>query len=169
MNMPTVVKQSPQAGTFPDLSSADRAVEQLLTAGFSPEQIAVLCTDEAIGDHFLQLGYERPADLHTPGEEAAVTSIGAAVGGVAAIAVGAASGAVPLIIAGVAGIAGGSALGGFLGTMLNGEGENEFVRYYDQEIRHGRILVVADDQNPQADSKRAQAAVILARSATDPE
>ena len=86
------------------------------------------------------------------------------MGGLAAIAVGAATGAVPLIIAGAAGVAGGSAMGGFIGAVINGEGESAVVKSYDQDLRKGRILVVAKDQSPLAESKLAQAEAILAES-----
>jgi hypothetical protein len=168
MNAPAVLQQSFRAGTFSNLQSADRAVEQLLAAGFSKEQITVLCTDEVKESHFRQLGYERPADSDAPGGGAAGASVGATVGGLAAIAVGAATGAVPLIIAGAAGVSGGSAIGGYLGAIVHGEGENEVVKFYDQEVRSGKILVVAEDHSSPAESKLAQAAAILAESATAP-
>jgi hypothetical protein len=168
MHAPAVLQQSFRAGTFSDLQSADRAVERLLAAGFPKQQINVVCTDEVKESHFRQVGYQPPADSDAPDKGVAGASIGAAVGGLAAIAVGAATGAVPLIIAGAAGVSGGSAIGGFLGAIMNGEGENEIVQFYDQELRSGRILVVAEDHSPQAESKLAQAAEILAESATVP-
>ena len=51
MNVTTEVKSTSRAGTFPDLLSADRAVEQLLLAGFSKAEITVFCTDEVIENH----------------------------------------------------------------------------------------------------------------------
>ena len=168
MHAPAVLQQSFRAGTFSNLQSADRAVERLLAAGFPKEQITVLCTDEVKESHFRQLGYQHPATSDASDGGVAGASVGATVGGLAAIAVGAATGAVPLIIAGAAGVSGGSAMGGFLGAILNGEGENEVVKFYDQELRSGRILVVAEDHSPQAESKLAQAATILAEPATPP-
>ena len=168
MHAPAILQQSFRAGAFSNLLSADRAVERLLAAGFPKEQITVLCTNEAKESHFSQLGYESPADLDIPRRGLAGASIGAAVGGLVAIAVGAATGAVPLIIAGAAGIAGGSAMGGFLGAIMNGEGDNEIVRFYGQQLRSGKILVVAEEEGPQAESKLAQAAAILVEPATEP-
>jgi hypothetical protein len=51
---------------------------------------------------------------------------------------------------------------------MKGEGENEVVKFYEQELRSGKTLVVTKDQRPQAESKLAQAAAILAESATEP-
>jgi hypothetical protein len=168
MNAPAVLQQSFRAGTFSNLQFADRAVERLLAAGFPKEEITVLCTDEVKESHFRQLGYQPPPDSDAPGGGVAGASVGATVGGLAAIAVGAATGAVPLIIAGAAGVSGGSAMGGFLGAIIKGEGENEVVKSYDRELRSGRILVVAEDHNPNAEEKLAQAAAILAEPATEP-
>jgi hypothetical protein len=41
-------------------------------------------------------------------------------------------------------ISGGSALGGFLGTMLTRGDEKEVSNYYDQAVRLGKILVAVD-------------------------
>lgn len=152
MHAPAVLQQSFRAGTFSSLQSADRAVERLLAAGIPKKQITVLCTDAVKESRFRQLGYQPPAESDAPGQGVAGASVGAAVGGLAAIAVGAATGAVPLIIAGAAGVCGESAMGGFLGTILNVEGQNEVVTFYEQELRKRRILVVAEDQSPQIEA-----------------
>jgi hypothetical protein len=51
---------------------------------------------------------------------------------------------------------------------VQGEGENDVVKLYDQELRSGKILVVAEDHSPKAEPKLAQAAAIMAESATAP-
>ena len=171
MDSPAVLQHACRAGTFSSLELADWAVERLLAAGFSKEQITVLSTDEVQESHFRQHGYQRPAASAAPNEGATgatgATAV-ATVGGLAAIALGAATGAVPLVIAGAAGVSGGSAIGGFLGAIMDGDDENEIVKFYDKELRSGRILVVVEDQSPQAESKLAQAAIILAESTSTP-
>src|SRR5438045_3299718 len=112
------LRQSVSAGSFLNLAAADNAVSQLLQAGFSPAEITVISSDEAKEAHFRQFEHQEPAGTETPSAVGAGVTIGAAVGGLTAIAVGTATGAVPLVIAGVAGVAGGSAMGGFLGAML---------------------------------------------------
>jgi hypothetical protein len=168
MTAPAVLQQSFRAGTFSDLQSADRAVARLLVAGFPKEQITVLCSDEVKESHFRQLGYQHPPDSAAPDGVAAGASVGATVGGLAAIAVGAATGAVPLVIAGVAGISGGSVMGGFLGSLMNGEAASEVDELYGQELRSGKILVVAEDHSPEAEAKLVKAAAALVESATEP-
>jgi hypothetical protein len=162
MQAPVDLQKAFRAGTFFTLQSADRAVERLLAAHFPKEHIKVLCTDGAKERHFLELGYKPPDNADGPDGVGAGAFLGASAGGLAAIAVGAATGIVPLIIAGAAGVAGGSAIGGFLGALHSGDGDNEVVTFYDQELRNGRILVVVEDHGPDANSMLEQAATILA-------
>jgi hypothetical protein len=148
-------------GIFSDLQAADRAVAALLAAGFSKDEITAICADEVHESHLRQL-----AQAHHPHSEVGEggttgASIGAAVGGLAAIALGAATGAVPLILAGAAGISGGSAIGGFVGTLVEGEGKSELARYYDQEIRSGKILIAFEEQGPDAAAHLERAGQIL--------
>jgi hypothetical protein len=137
-------------GIFPDLCSADRGAAALLTAGFSKDQITALCADEVHQSHLRQLAQAHPGEAEVAHGATTGASVGAAVGGLAAIALGAVTGAVPLILAGAAGISGGSAIGGFVGAIMETEGKGELARYFDQEIRSGKILIAVEEQGPQA-------------------
>ena len=67
----------------------------------------------------------------------------------------------PLILAGAAGITGGSAIGGFVGALVEGEGKSELARYYDQEIRSGKILIAVEEQGHDAAAHLERARQIL--------
>ena len=149
-------------GIFPDLHTADRAVAALLAAGFSKDEITAICADEAHESHLRQLAQAHLAHSEVGRGATTGASIGAAVGGLAAIALGAATGAVPLILAGAAGISGGSAIGGFVGALVEGEGQSELARYYDQEIRSGKILIAIEEQGHDAAAHLERARQILA-------
>jgi len=164
----STLKESVRAASFANLSEADSAVARLLGAGFTAEEISVVCSDAAKERHFQAFHHEDPAGQHNPQAIGAGPSIGAVVGGLTAIAVGAATGTVPLLIAGASGIAGGVAIGGFLGLMLTRGEENELSNYYDQEIRLGRILVAVNVQGPQAGRRLVQAEAILRESGAQP-
>ncbi len=157
-----------RAASFASLPEADAAVDRLLAAGFTAQEITVVCSDEAKERHFRQFEHQDPAGKDAPAAVAAGPTIGAVVGGLTAIAIGAATGTVPLIIAGASGIAGGAAMGGFLGAMLTRGEERELSNYYDQEIRQGRILVAAEAQGPRAAQRLAQAEAILREAGADP-
>ncbi len=167
MNTQTL-QQSVRAASFQELIAADRAVSSLLKAGFGVDEITVICSDEVKESHFERFRHQEPAGSETSGAVGAGVTIGAALGGLTAIAVGAATGAVPLVIAGAAGLSGGSAMGGFLGAMLTRGGEKELSNFYDQEIRQGRILVAVEVHGDQAAPRLASAAKILAEAGSTP-
>src|SRR4051812_26812884 len=124
--MDTKTQESVRAGVFPDLKSADRAVDNLLAAGFAKEQITVICSDETKERHFRQFEHQAEAGSNAGDGSVAGAAFGAIAGGLAAIAVGVASGGVvPLILAGATGLAGGSAMGGFAGAMMTRFEEKE--------------------------------------------
>jgi hypothetical protein len=148
-------------GIVSDLQAADGAVEALLAAGFSKDEITAICADEAHESHLRQLAQAHPPHSDVGGGATTGASIGAAVGGLAAIALGAATGAVPLILAGAAGISGGSAIGGFVGALVEGEGKSELARYYDREIRSAKILIAVEEQGPDAAAHLDRAIQIL--------
>jgi hypothetical protein len=154
--------QAIQAGVFETLPAADRAVARLLDAGFTPEQITVVCSDETKERYFREFEHQQPAGAHADTGAVAGGGIGAAVGGLIAIAVGAASGAVPLILAGAAGVAAGSGAGVFVGAMTTRGEEKEVSNFYDQAVRGGEILVSVEVHGPHADSQLLQAARIIA-------
>ncbi|MBL8828882.1 MAG: hypothetical protein JNM18_18020, partial [Planctomycetaceae bacterium] len=55
-----------RVGVFDDLLHADAAVANLLQAGFSRDQLMVVCSDVAIREHFSHLPQELPAGSLTP-------------------------------------------------------------------------------------------------------
>jgi len=151
-----------RAGVFLDLPAADTVVQRLLAAGFSKEEITVICSDEAVEKHFRRYEHQDPAGALTANTVAKGTTVGAAVGGLVGIAVGAATGTVPLLIAGAAGLSGGSAMGGFLGAMLTRGEEKELANFYDQAVRGGRILIGVEVHGPNSQPRLDKAAKIIA-------
>lgn len=157
-----------RAGAFASLAAADRAVSDLLAAGFTKEQITVICSDEAREAHFRQFEHQEPAGAHAGTGAAAGATIGAALGGLTAIAVGAGTGNIPLVIAGATGIGAGSAMGGFLGAMTTRWTEKEASNYYDQAVREGQILVSVEITGPNAQTRLQDAARIIAAAGATP-
>ncbi|MGQ0633210.1 MAG: hypothetical protein ACT4QC_01260 [Planctomycetaceae bacterium] len=166
MPQQTELEESVRAGIFSSLPDADHVVQKLQAAGFGRDQITVICSDETKERYFREFEHQQPAGTHAAEATAAGASIGAVAGGLTAIAVGAASGAVPLILAGAAGLAGGSALGGFVGAMLTRGTEKELSNFYDQAVRKGDVVVAVEDHGPQAASQLARAAEIFRRAGT---
>lgn len=160
MSAPDVMVHAVRVGVFSDMSSADRAVVQLMSVGFTPEQITVVCSGETQQNFFRKFG-QTPQRHQSSAEVGSGATLGAAIGGLTAIALGAATGAVPLVIAGIAGAAGGGAMGGFLGIMTSKGVENDFLNACHEQVLAGKILVTAEGLGENADSQLAQASRIF--------
>src|SRR5512145_1958916 len=55
-----------RAGVFPTLPGAEQAVRGLLAAGFSKEQITVICSDETKEKYFREFEHQESAGSNTP-------------------------------------------------------------------------------------------------------
>lgn len=163
MSNQQVLERPIRAGVFSTLSAAQEAVSQLLQAGFTTEQITVLCSDETKERHFREFEHQQPSGTMLPEAATAGSAIGAAVGGLAATAAGVAAGNATLAFAGAAaGVCTGGVLGGFLGAMMTRGIERETADFYDQAVEDGEIHVSVDVHGDHAESKLAHAEQILA-------
>lgn len=134
-----------RAGVFSSVAAAGEAVRRLLAAGFSQEQITVVCSDEKKEQFFREFEHQQPAGANTPAAAAVGGTIGASLGGIAAGAVGLATGGLPLIGAAGIGIWAGGVLGGFLGAMATRGIEKSAADYYDQAVSEGKLLVTVEE------------------------
>src|SRR3989454_10291827 len=138
---------------------AEAIVNRLKTAGFSPNEISVLCPDKAGTRDFAH-------EQHTKAPEGAV--MGAGTGGVLGGALGwlvgigalAIPGLGPFIAAGpimaaLSGAAAGAALGGLSGALI-GMGIPEYeAKRYEGKIKEGNLLISvhAEDSDERARAK----------------
>jgi hypothetical protein len=136
-----------RAGVFATVATAGEAVQRLLNAGFSKDQITVICSDETKEQYFREFEHQQPAGANTPAAAALGGTIGASLGGVAAGAVGLATGGLPLIGAAGIGIWAGGVLGGFLGAMATRGIEKEAANFYDQAVSEGKLLVAVEEHD----------------------
>src|SRR5688500_2435323 len=67
-----------RVGVFSTVAATERAVQGLLAAGFTKEEITVICSDEAKERHFRVFEHQDPAGAHTPAAAATGGAIGAA-------------------------------------------------------------------------------------------
>ena len=157
-----------RVGIFTTVEAADHAVAGLLKAGFTNDQITVVCSDKAIEAHFKDFEHESPAGTHTPLAAATGSAIGALMGGLASVATIAATGGLGIIIAGPLFAGTGAIVGGLVGAMTTHGVERELADYYDQAVTSGKILVAAEDHSPQHGAKLAQAERVLAEAGAEP-
>ena len=170
--MPTLNHDPPikpfRVGVFTTIQAAAAVVERLLGAGFTKEEITVMCSDEAKEGHFREFEHERPAGSNTPLAATVGGTIGAALGGLTAIAAGAATGGVGLLVAGGAAAWTGGVFGGFLGAMLSRGTEKEPANYYNQALLAGQILVAVEVHGEEAESRLKDAEQILMAAGSHP-
>jgi hypothetical protein len=164
-------EENPQpirVGVFSNLGVADRVVERLLDAGFTREQITVVCSNQAVQRHFESFHHQDPAGSHT--KEAVVTggAIGAVLGGLTGTAAAVATGGVGLLIAGGIALGAGGGVGGLVGAMMTRGIEKEVANYYDQAVLGGRILVAAEESTSNPTATLAEAERIFEDAGTEP-
>jgi len=116
----------------------------LLEAGFTCEQVTVICSDKTVERHFAAFEHQDPAGAHTPAAVATGGVIGAVLGGLTVALGAAATGGVAIIATAGAAAWTGGVVGGLVGAMMTRGVERELANYYDQAVTAGRILVAAD-------------------------
>jgi uncharacterized membrane protein YphA (DoxX/SURF4 family) len=157
-----------RAGVYSHVRDADRAVSNLLAAGFTTQEISVMCSDEAIERHFQQFEHEQPAGTHTPASAAIGTVVGAAVGGLVAVTGLITTGGAAVLAAGAVATWAGGIVGGFVGAMMTRGVEKSLANFYDQALTAGKILVAVHDEGEHATSRLAQAEKILVDAGSEP-
>ena len=157
-----------RAGVFVDVENTRRAINSLMTAGFSPEQITVVCSDETKERHFKRFEHQQPAGKNTPAAAAAGGSIGAAAGGIAAAALGMAVGGPAFAVLGGAGLITGGLVGSFLGAMATRGLEKEAANFYDQAVQSGKLLVVVEEHHGDSTARLAKAERLLSEAGAEP-
>lgn len=130
---------------FPDRTAAERAVDQLTSAGFSNQDVSVLMSDKAGSKDFATEKNTKAPEGTTAG-----VGIGGALGGTLGLLAGigalAIPGVGPLIAAGpimgaLAGLGVGGAVGGLVGALV-GMGIPEYeAKRYETRVNDGGILV----------------------------
>lgn len=129
---------------FQEIDGARHAVDALLDAGFTEEQITVVCSDETKERYFKQFEHQRPAGTNAPAAVTAGGALGALLAGGTAIAAAGATGGVALLVAGGVSAWAGGVLGGLVGAMMTRGVEKEVANYYNQAVLDGKLLIAAE-------------------------
>lgn len=134
---------------FDDMTTAERAVQELVSNGFNRDQISLVASDRVHTDSGEVSTGSTMAE--TPADGAAAgAGIGAVLGGLAGLLVGigalAIPGIGPIIAAGplaaaLAGAGLGAATGGVIGALVDAGVPEEEAQYYAEGVRRGGILV----------------------------
>jgi hypothetical protein len=151
-----------EVGVFNSVDDARQAVNSLLDAGFSTEQITVVCSDETKERYFHEFDHQQPAGTHTPTAAIAGGTIGAVLGGMTVVASALATGSLALWAAGPISAWAGGVAGGLVGAMMTRGVEKQLANFYQQSVLNGQILVAAEDHGPHSHERLAEAAAALA-------
>lgn len=158
-----------RVGVFTTIAEAERAVHDLLAAGFTRDELAVLCSDKHKERHFRgEVQTPAPAGAYTPQGIVAGSAVGAVVGGLMLAASSLATAGVPLLAGGAALIGGGALAGSFTGAMMTRGLQKEIADYYEQSLELGQILVAVEVHGSNAEQRLDRAAAILRGEGTQP-
>jgi len=150
-----------RVGIFSTVSRAERAIDALRAAGFTPAHITVLCSDHTRQEHFAQYEHQR-LGKNTAGVVAAGSAIGATVGGLATLAASIATSGTALLFAGGIAVWSGGVVGALIGAMMTRGVEKELADYYEQSVARGKILVAAESEGPGSAERLTKAEQIFA-------
>jgi hypothetical protein len=155
-----VIATQTHAGAFDTVAQADRAIRRLLAAGFSKDQLAVICPAK-FKDHFR---IEVP-QADTPSADTAATlatggAIGATLGGLA-LAATVITGGLGAVAAAVF-IGGGAIAGGFSNLIVSKGYEQEADDHYKEAIARGQIVVGVEVHGEDGAGRLAEVQRILA-------
>jgi hypothetical protein len=158
----TAQQRTAEAAVFETVEQAEKVVQQLLDAGFTKEQITVVCSDEHKERNFGEFEHQEPAGTYTA--EAVLTggAIGALLGAIPVVGLAVATGSAIVWIAGSTLVGGLSVAGGLVGAMTTRGVEREVADYYQQAVVEGKILVSVEVEDAQQRPNLPAAADIFA-------
>lgn len=148
-----------RAGVCQTVAQAERTVAALRSAGFTAEEISVICSDDAKAQHFQDSETAQPSGAHS-GEALDKAAAGAFGLGTAAVltALLTSAGTALFVIGAFAGLAAG---GTFAGLMATRGIEKETADFYDQALQRGDLLVAVEVHGEHADERLRQAKRVL--------
>lgn len=168
--MSTTLPRPIRVGVFDSVANVRTAIKGLLDAGFTEDQITVVCSDEEKIAAFQKFEHQHPAGTSTPLLASAGGVIGATLSGLAAFGGAMAGGGDPGVVMASSGLATwtGGVLGGLVGAMMSRGIEKELANYYNQAVQDGKIIVAAEDLSEHPEQHLHQAEQILAAAGSEP-
>src|SRR5437762_7105310 len=137
----TASEKPHRVGFFDSVAQADRAVRNLLAAGFTQDQLAVICPEQCQSQFAPGVRRAEQPGSHAGREIAEGGAVGAAIGGITLAAAAVATGGVGLLPAIPVLLGGGAIAGGFSSYILS-DGYGKGISEYWQEAVHlGKIVV----------------------------
>jgi hypothetical protein len=157
----TIHERNFRVGFFNTVADAEQAVNGLLNAGFTKNQLAAV-----VPEQFVKEFHSNVPQAQRPGAHAAEAiveggAVGAALGGVALAATAAATGGGSLLLALPILVCGGALAGGFSGLILADGYGKEIGRYYEEATRLGQIVIGVKSDGPHSTQQLDEAERLL--------
>ena len=167
MTQQAIATQS-RAGAFDTVAQADRAIRRLLAAGFSKDQLAVICPAKS-KDHFLPAAPKANAPAAGAGGAIAMGgAVGATLGGLVLAATVVSGGVAGAMIAVV--LIGGGAFAGAFSNLITSKGyEQEADDRHRRAIERGQIVVGVEIPDENGAVRLAEAQHILDEAGAEQE
>jgi hypothetical protein len=159
---PNISERPVQAGFFDTKAQAEKAVRDLQAAGFTKDELAVICPTNRIGKLAPSVPRAEPPGAHGVEALAEGSAIGVAVGGIALAATALANGGAGLLPAIPVLVGGGAIAGGFSSLILSdgyGKGVGE---YYVEALHRGKFVVGVEVDGEDSAERLAEAERLLA-------
>jgi hypothetical protein len=167
--MGVAVTEKPiRIGVFSTIEDADKAVAGLRNAGFTQDQITVICSDRVKEEHFREYEHQQPAGSATPRALLRGGAVGTALAGAGSVAGAAAMGDWLGLAVGAVVIPAGAIFGGMVAAMMSQGMEKELAEYYDQAVEDGHLLVAAEDHSARQLAMLAEAERVFAEAGANP-
>src|SRR3569833_1821950 len=131
-----------QFGIYPSTMRADRAIRDLLAAGFGKDQITVIAPADQ-HKHFENFQPHATDEADVSGA-AVGAGLGAAQGSLGVLAAGLITGGVMLLALGPIAAGAGGAVGGLLGALTKHGVNHDVAVSYEREVASGKILVAVE-------------------------
>ena len=136
---------------------ARKLVDGLQKAGFSKQQITVICSDSGIAEQFRGYAHEEPAGTSALRLTAWGAGLGASLGAVGTVVWWLSTGSYDGLVVGPIITPGAAAFGAMVGAMADEGMTGELAGYYEQAVETGKILVAATVHGDRSGEKLAQA------------
>ena len=144
----------PLTGMFNDRASAEGAYNSAISRGYTKDDVNLLMSDETRKNHFSDTETELGSKaLEGAGTGSAIGgTLGAIIGGIAAIGTSLALPGLGLIIAGpiaaaLAGAGAGGLTGGLIGALVGAGIPEDRAQAYEQGLKDGKIMVGVNPRN----------------------
>jgi hypothetical protein len=155
-----------RVGYFTSKTSAERAVRDLIAAGFDEKEIAIIWPTKGHPHLSPDVPEAQPPGSHGAEALAEGSAIGAALGGIALAATAIISGgallpAIPVVV-------GGGAIAGGLSNLILSDGYGKGVgEHYLKALHQGKIVVGVEAEGMSSDERLGQAERVLTNAGAD--